>query len=200
MSHVYTALMSRNATWLWCTARCTAVREDCKRPYFTPYYTRQRACKRTCTLSTSTEATVLPCRQALAVGCWSLQTAVAASPRAAARPLHARSRSPARSCLSSNTLTSHHSTASSQRAHTPAGLQRRSRPQLRKSVPAVMLPAAHQFAHQFVAVLLLAAPQSGLPRGGQTGRVVPCTSESSDEMPVKSGPVEQNAEPALARP
>ena len=144
-----------------------------------------------------------PCRQARAVGYWSLQIAVAVILRVAARPLPARSRSPARSCWSnsSSSPTSRRSTASSQRAHTPAGLQRRlqSRPQM--SVPAASLLEVHLIsAHPFVAGLLLAAHRGGLPHGGQTGQVVPCTSGSSGEILAMHRPVEQNAEPGLARP
>ena len=70
-----------------------------------------------------------------------------------------------------------------------------------------MLLAAHRpvtvllAAHRFVAGLLAAARRAdGLPSGGQTGQVVPWTSESSGETSAMSGPVEWNAEPALAQP
>ena len=149
------------------------------------------------------------------MGSWSSQIAVALSLRVVARPLHVRSRSPTRSCLSnSRYLTSRRPTTSSQRAHTPGGLLRRSRSRTRASVPAARLLAAHP--RLFVAGLPAAAPRAGgLPSGGLivagllhlfvvgllvADQVGPGISVSSGEMSAMSGPVEWNAEPGPVRP
>ena len=149
------------------------------------------------------------------MGSWSSQIAVALSLRVVARPLHVRSRSPTRSCLSnSRYLTSRRPTTSSQRAHTPGGRLRRSRSRTRASVPAARLLAA--YPRLFVAGLPAAAPRAGgLPSGGLivagllhlfvvgllvADQVGPGISVSSGEMSAMSVPVEWNAEPGPVRP
>ena len=80
-------------------------------------------------------------------------------------------------------------------AHQPVTL-------LLDELPVLHRPVTVLLAARLLVTGLLAAARraGGLPSGGQTGQVVPWMSESSGETSAMSGPVEWNAEPALARP